>query len=263
VELEVHTLSKTGGREHNEDACGIWHNEQTCCLVLCDGAGGHEGGAAASQLAVTYALTALQNEPFCSTESVEHSLIVANNALVAEQARNALLDGMRTTIVLLIIDTVNQLALWGHLGDSRLYYFRDGRIRSQTRDHSVVQSLVDTGFLAAAELRSAPQRNQLLAALGDAGNFEPALEQDAMRLRDGDAFLLCSDGFWEYVVETEMEATLAQTDSAASWLNAMESYVAARGDKRQDNYSAIAILCNEPSERTLTGELRRQIFEHE
>jgi serine/threonine protein phosphatase PrpC len=262
VELEVLTLSKVGGREHNEDACGIWHNEATCCLVLCDGAGGHDGGAVASQLAVRHALTALQSEPFCDVQCVEHSLNSANNAIVAEQAHNVALHGMRTTVVLLVIDTVNQLALWGHLGDSRLYYFRDGRIRTQTRDHSVVQSLVDTGYMTAADLRSAPQRNQLLAALGDPLHFEPALEHDAMRLRDHDAFLLCSDGFWEYVLEAEMESTLAAADSVEAWLSAMESYVIERGGARQDNYSAIAVLCNAPAERTLPGELRRQILEH-
>lgn len=253
MELEVLTLSKIGGRSRNEDACGIWHNEDSCFLVLCDGAGGHHGGAVASQLTVKHALLTLQEQPVCSAQVIERALCSANDAIVAEQQRDDALRHMRTTVVLLAIDRKNQQALWGHLGDSRLYYFRNGRLTAQTRDHSVVQTMVDAGYLEASEMRSAPQRNQLLAALGDADHFAPAIEQSAVRLRDGDTFLLCSDGFWEFVLEDEMETTLARANSAASWLSAMEAYVLDRGGAKQDNYSAIAILCSEPSEHTRPG----------
>src|ERR1700674_403403 len=250
MELEILTLSKPGGRSRNEDACGVWSNHDACFCVLSDGAGGHGGGDVASKLVVKHALSWFRETPSCSGSAVEAALRAANRAVVSEQGSREALNEMRATAVVLAIDTARSEATWGHLGDSRLYCFRNRCIVAQTRDHSVVQSMVDAGYLLASDLRTAPGRSKLLAALGDAEHFEPSIEPGTLPLFDGDAFLLCTDGFWEYAKEDEMEAALTAATSAEEWLRALEASILKRGRPGQDNYSAIALWCKDPREVT-------------
>ena len=106
---------------------------------------------------------------------------------------------MQTTAVSLIIQ--NDLALWGHIGDTRLYYFHDGNLQKQTSDHSVPQMLVNAGEIDDSQIRYHEDRNRLLRSLGSKETIKPNLEQSATTIYPGDAFLLCTDGFWEYVLE--------------------------------------------------------------
>ena len=245
MQLEILVLSKPGGRQVNEDACGCWSGPEASFCILSDGAGGHDGGDVASKIVVRHMLEWFQERPECSTQSIEAALRSANAALIEQQRRDERLADMRATTVVLAIDTQHGQAIWGHLGDSRLYWFRQGRIASQTRDHSVVQSMVDAGYLQSHELRTSPHRSQLFAALGNDADFEPRIEPIKSALQDGDVFLLCSDGLWEYVDEDELERTLNSSASGADWLQALESEVLANGHKGQDNYSAIAIFCRD------------------
>lgn len=158
---------------------------------------------------------------------------------------------MRATVVVLAIDTVRSLACWGHLGDSRLYCFRGHRIIAQSRDHSMVQDMVDAGYLAPDALRAAPSRNVLLGALGDAGNFHPRVEVSPFPVTDGDVFMLCTDGLWEYIDEAHMEQSLRLAQSPETWLRHLESEVLCCGPLDQDNYSALVIACADAGQTTL------------
>lgn len=250
MELEIVTLSKPGGRARNEDACGVWSNQRTCFCVLADGAGGHGGGDVASKLVVKHALAWLRATPSCSAAALEAALRSANEAVVAAQKEEQRLQDMRATAAVLGVDTLAAKAVWGHLGDSRIYCFRNGRVVVQTRDHSVVQSMVDAGYIGARELSSAQERSKLLCAMGDADHFEPEIEPGSFSIYQGDAFLLCTDGFWEYVRNDEMETGLAAAASAGDWLRGMETLIVKNGRPEQDNYSAIALWCREPDEAT-------------
>lgn len=246
MELKISVLSKPGGRPVNEDAYGFWSNHNTCFCVLSDGAGGHKGGEVASKLAVKQVLEWFQHTPKCSAESIAAALQSANNAIVDEQRRSPHFSQMRATILVLAVDTEQATAIWGHIGDTRLYCFRRQRIISQTRDHSVLQSMVDAGYMQPEDLRSSPQRNALLAALGDAESFEPRIESSKLSVCDGDIFFLCTDGFWEYVDEAQMEQTLATAVSPEAWLRQLENQVLERGRPGQDNYSALVVSCKDP-----------------
>jgi serine/threonine protein phosphatase PrpC len=150
---------------------------------------------------------------------------------------------MRTTIVVLAIDEKSGRAAWGHIGDSRLYCVRDGKILVQTRDHSVVQAMVDAGYLKPQQMRTSPERNKLLNALGDEDNFEPAIQREAFTVASGDRFVLCTDGVWEYVEENEIEQTASASGSPEEWLKALQALVLSRAKRKHDNYSAIAVCC--------------------
>jgi PPM family protein phosphatase len=243
MQLDVAVLSECGGRSENQDACGHWAGQGAAYFVVCDGAGGHLGGAVASRVAVAEALGALRASSSCSADALENAMRAANDGLVREQKSQTQFSQMRATIVALAIDLEQGTATWGHIGDSRLYGFRENRIVVQTRDHSVVQSLVDAGYLQPRELRTSPDRSKLLSALGDAEQFEPALERDMFTVAPGDRFLLCTDGVWEYIEESELEQSLSEAASAEAWLKTLQSLVVARGKRRHDNYSAVAVWC--------------------
>jgi len=115
----------------------------------------------------------------------------------------------------------------------------------QTRDHSVPQALVDAGALQPDMIRNHPDRNQLLRSLGSPGPLHPTLLGHPVALAAGDAFLLCSDGFWEYVLEAEMEQELAEASNPQTWLSRMEARLLWRAPAWHDNYTAIVVLVNE------------------
>lgn len=243
MELEIAVLSRTGGRSVNEDACGFWPGSGVCYCVVSDGAGGHGGGDVASKLVVQQAIGWLREGQDCSAHAIEAAMHSANEALVTAQQSDQKLSDMRATVVVLAVDFERALASWAHLGDSRLYCLRGQNIVAQTRDHSVVQSMVEAGYLQPHELRTSPDRSKLLNALGDRDGFEPRIGFDAFQLQSDDKFLLCTDGLWEYVEDNELEETVRVSASAEEWLRLLESRVLARGPTTQDNYSALAVWC--------------------
>lgn len=244
MQLEIAVLSRAGGRSSNQDACGFWSGPGVCFCVVADGAGGHRGGDVASKLVVQETLGWFRERHDCSGVAIEAAMRNANEMVVKTQQLNDEIGDMRTTAVVLAVDFERGLATWGHLGDSRLYCFRNHSIVAQTRDHSVVQSLVEAGLLDPKDLRTAPDRSKLLAAMGDLEGFEPRVTEQPFVLQDRDKFLLCTDGLWEYVEEAELQSTLDDAASAEEWLRLLEARVLARGRKGQDNYSALAVWCN-------------------
>jgi serine/threonine protein phosphatase PrpC len=241
MEVEIAVLCNPGGREVNEDACGYWTSDNYCCQVLSDGAGGHGAGDVASKVVVRSVLQAFRAAPACTPETVAALLEEANRTVLKEQGTHADQADMRATAAVLILDLVNSCAVWGHLGDSRVYFFHNGAIIAQTRDHSVVQSMIDAGFLEAGSIRTNPKRSVLTAAMGNAEECAPGLLETPQVLTDEDAFLICSDGFWEYVDEHRMEQELEQASSPEAWLKAMEAELLRKARPRHDNYSAIAV----------------------
>jgi serine/threonine protein phosphatase PrpC len=245
-QVELAILSRQGGRDYNEDACGHWHSDTRLCCVVADGAGGMGGGAFASKLVVRHIIEQASQAPLSRVDEV-HDLIVDSNAQVRRHQRETPGHAqMHTTVVALFVDLARGEALWGHAGDSRLYLFRDGRMLSHTRDHSMVQSLVDAGVLDETQTRTHPKRSELQSALGTAP--EHLMVGTATRpwsLQPGDAFLLCTDGLWEYVDEAEMAASLARAADPQAWLTQLEALVlrhaGERGATHHDNFSAIGV----------------------
>ena len=179
--LEVALLSDPGGRTTNEDACGHWHSDRRLCCVLADGAGGHGGGDVASQLAVRHLLSALRRRHGRCRGRLGRAGARRQPGAACRPGARHRCRSMHTTVVCLVIDFVDHRAHWAHAGDSRLYWFRDGRLIDRTRDHSLVQSLVDAGMLDEEALRTHPQRSELRSALGVAEHELEVAHSDAAR----------------------------------------------------------------------------------
>lgn len=240
-----HSLSRRGGRAVNQDRVLVAEGACVQGWLLADGLGGHGGGEVAAEAAVNAAAAEIQSAPELRRDLPGRILMRANGEVMDGQDCGRGAPDMRSTLVLGVSD--GRSMSWAWIGDSRFYGFRDRRVLIQSKDHSVPQKLVEAGQIGAADIRNHPDRNRILRALGGQRELRVASDAPVLDLAVGDAFLLCSDGFWEYVTELEMEIDLAKSNSPEQWLMFMESRLLARvesfGDDENDNYSAISVFC--------------------
>jgi serine/threonine protein phosphatase PrpC len=237
-------MTAIGGRLTNQDAIACAFEDGLSCFVVADGTGGHEGGEIAANLVTNSVIEKFKQEASFSTRALHSYVAWANNQVTKTQEQDAKLRNMSTTIATVLIDHDNCSALWAHLGDTRIYLFRDGRIINISKDHSLAQRLVDAGAADYSTIRLHPQRSVLFAAIGAQGDADLEISQVPMALQDGDAFILCSDGFWEWVQDHEMEQSLTNTQSSAEWLSKMTTiaeYNIADKSISRDNFSVFAI----------------------
>ncbi|MGI6615408.1 MAG: PP2C family protein-serine/threonine phosphatase [Dethiobacteria bacterium] len=229
-------ISERGGREENEDYCSYRELEGYGCYILADGLGGHRGGALASRTAVESVLKAFSAHPGAAADLMGRYLEHAREAFRAAGSQQL---SLKTTLVILL--TGDRRALWGHIGDSRLYYLTAGRIAFQTKDHSLPQLMAGAGEISDEQIRFHEDRNRLTGAFdgGELNRFK--VHDKPVTLKRGDAFLLCSDGFWEYVYEQEMTDDFTLCTGPRDWIDRMERRLLKRVPKRHDNYSALAV----------------------
>ncbi len=242
--LEVALMSDRGGRKYNEDACGHWHSKRHLCCVLADGAGGHGGGDIASRLAVQELIGRFSLQPSEHAAELERLLRTTNEVLISERVPGTPRQDMHSTVVCLVIDFVQHRAHWAHSGDSRMYWFRDGHVLDRTRDHSLVQGLVDNGVLTADQVRTHPKRSELRSALGIAPEvLEVSAGEGRLDVLPGDVFLLCTDGLWEYLEDETLERSLGAAANPGAWLGDLAARVrqAASHKASHDNFSALTV----------------------
>lgn len=251
LEISVATCSECGQRAGNEDALRVGASGGTQYAVLSDGAGGHERGAEASRRVVDHVEAALR--PVASVfdaDHLTHALLSAHVALQRDQVGAQGRRRMHATVVALWIDTRHDQALWAHVGDSRLYRLRYGAVDLLTVDDSVVQRLLVGGVLTPQQAQNHPMKNQLLAAVGMQDEVEPHTLAQPEPLVDGDAFLLCTDGWWAALTEDQIISTLTDAATPQGWLAAMCELILAQAVPGQDNFSAIAVWVTDPAEST-------------
>jgi PPM family protein phosphatase len=233
-------MCEAGGRPNNEDFCASRQVDSSTCWVVADGLGGHNGGELASKTAAEIVLESFANNPDVSAPALETHISSAQEAILKLQQQDPVVAQMRTTLVVLISDS--RRALWAHVGDSRLYRFQSSGLVAQTEDHSVPQSLVKAGEISQDQIRGHADRNRLLRSLGEPGPARPYVLAAPALLCQTDAFLLCTDGFWQYVHELEMLADLVASASPEEWLDRASSRLQTRASGEYDNYSALAIF---------------------
>lgn len=250
--IHIASCSEKGARQGNEDDLRHGSSGIGWYAVIADGAGGHQHGAEAAHRAVSSIESLLVDEALSFTPANLTYAIHTAHAAVRGQQQSAQLDArMHCTVVVLWIEPLANYALWTHVGDSRLYRIRQGLAELLTVDDSVVQRMVRAGLITAEQATTHPQKNQLLAALGIDGDVQPHTVVRPVELRDGDAFLLCTDGWWEHLDGAMLVSTMVMSESAGEWLERMQRRIVAAGNPKQDNFSAVAVWVGHPGEVTL------------
>lgn len=239
--LQCAAVSDKGMREVNEDSVAVCETENGLLCALADGLGGHGAGEIASRCAVDTARRVFTMPIQPDGEVLARCMQAAQDELMQLQVQQNRRQDMKTTLVLLHI--TGGKARWAHVGDSRLYLFSGTGLSARTLDHSVPQMLAAQGEIRERDIRFHEDRNRLTRVLGiewDSPRYELSAE---LLLAPPQSFLLCSDGFWEYVDEREMVRTLRRSETPDDWLAGMVSMVLQNGKgHNMDNYSAIAVF---------------------
>lgn len=194
-------------REQNQDRYALV--PELGLYLVADGMGGHTGGQIASRLACEAAIGAvetLQGAAVSPAERLRHAVAHANREIMSATMADPTLEGMGTTFVGLLFFG-KRLAL-AHVGDSRAYLLRNGRLRALTDDHSIVAELVRRQQISAEDAREHPHRHVLTRALGIRGDTEADLAE--MTPQPGDVFMLCTDGLNGHVEDDEIASLLTQ-----------------------------------------------------
>lgn len=202
--LEVVALSDVGRvRTDNEDA--VLADERLGIAIVADGMGGHRSGREASRIACNTVLAGIgERSARAGGRAVRRAVEAANTAILAAAERNPALRGMGTTLALIRFG--NDHAVLAHIGDSRIYRLRDGKLSLLTRDDSLLSAQVDQGLISAAQSASSHNRHLITAALGVGQS--PAAHFGAEKIEVGDIFLVCSDGLHDMVGDDDIELIL-------------------------------------------------------
>ena len=242
--IEIATATHPGMvRSHNEDS--ISADAATGLAVLADGMGGYNAGEVASGIAVAMisaelkkALVAANGElDVAAAEKLvgEHA-VRANNAIFQAAQSQAQYAGMGTTLVVALWHD-NSLVV-GHIGDSRLYRFRDSKLEQVTRDHSLLQEQIDSGLITKEQARHSQNKNLVTRAVG----IDPEVDAEihSYPVQTGDIYLLCSDGLNDMVTDEDMELTLASLQANLP-LAAAQLVQQANDNGGRDNVSVILV----------------------
>ncbi len=204
--ISVANMSHTGMvRAVNEDYLGYYHIQDMDLLIIADGMGGHRGGKVASKIAVDsvreyFEIHSSNGLPI--ETMIDESLNTANKMIRDFANADPGLFGMGATVILLVVK--GDKVYFRHLGDCRLYLIRDGNIKRMTKDHTLVQKLLDDGIITLAEALFHPERNIVSKALG--GRFYLEFDEPigTLDLRDKDRLLICSDGLFDAMSDEEI-----------------------------------------------------------
>ncbi len=257
IPLRTHVGAKTDKgmvRELDEDS--LFYTElriarkaapQTWNLyIVADGMGGHSAGEVASDLAIRGAYAVVQNAYLAPTidgdlpddearlkDIVRQAVLRANEYVLREaQSRG---NDMGTTLTMALM--AGDRAIVGNIGDSRTYLYRDGALQRISKDHSLVQRLVDLGQIGPDDVYTHPQRNAVLRSLGDRAEIQ--VDVFSVRIKPGDALLLCSDGQWEMTHDPEMAAIIAANPDPQAACEAL--ITAANKAGGDDNITSILV----------------------
>ena len=244
--IEIYGLTDTGlVRDHNEDAIG--NNHDLGLVVLADGMGGHRGGEVASAITVNIILDTLADElrkikpgeadddgHSLQSLAVYEAIVKANEKVYTSSKENSQYRGMGTTVVVLLF--YNDRFTAAHVGDSRLYRYRDGELEQITNDHSLMQELIDRGFYSPEQAEQSLNRNLVTRAIGIEESVEIDVTED--EAHTGEIFLLCSDGVTDMVGDDLIRETIMNNSDDLSQI-AGELIRLANESGGKDNISVI------------------------
>ena len=244
--LDIYGLTDEGlVRDHNEDY--ISWSPETGLVILADGMGGHNAGEVASELAVSSINEALEEvlspeiKDSCDMdfkEVVHEAVIYANEEINSHAKEHPECNGMGTTIVMTLF--YKDSVILASVGDSRIYRFRKGELKQVTTDHSLVQEMIDNGYMSEEEALNSTNRNLITRALGIAEDVKVDVTQDSFE--KDDIYLLCSDGLSDMINDEQIFSVLVKTRQDLK--RASEELVKQAKDYGgHDNVSVILVAC--------------------
>lgn len=196
-------------RKANEDSLGWSETKNGLAAVVCDGMGGHVGGATASRIAVETILDMLDTIYYTDPRiAIGDAIDQANKAILRKAYEQPELNGMGSTCVLLLVRA--GFVYIGSVGDSRIYLIRNRVIQQLTKDHSYVQMLVDMGHITPDQAEVHPRKNEITNALGIPQMKPATIQQEAITPEAGDCFLLCSDGLTGMLSDKEIRNVIGK-----------------------------------------------------
>ncbi len=200
--LELVSLSEAGRvRAHNEDTAAV--DSEYGFAVVADGMGGHRSGEVASRMALDLVVERLRGEIQQATplQFAEQVIVEANQVIHAAASQQSGCSGMGTTLALALFHDKHVALL--HVGDSRIYRLRGGRLQLLTRDDSLLHDQVELGMIAAEDASDSHNRHMVTQALGISASVTVHVQEED--LQSGDVFLLCTDGLSDLVEESDIE----------------------------------------------------------
>ena len=244
--LDIYGLTDEGlVRDHNEDY--ISWSPETGLVILADGMGGHNAGEVASELAVSSINEALEEvlspeiKDSCDMdfkEVVHEAVVYANEEINSHAKEHPECNGMGTTIVMTLF--YKDSVILASVGDSRIYRFRKGELKQVTTDHSLVQEMIDNGYMSEEEALNSTNRNLITRALGIAEEVKIDVLQDSFE--KDDIYLLCSDGLSDMINDDQIFSVLVK--SRQDLKRASEELVKqAKDNGGHDNVSVILVAC--------------------
>jgi len=233
--------TEQAGRKENEDRMGYLYTPEAAFFVVADGMGGHAHGELAAQITLETMTKAFQAQahPVIADprEFLIKALLQAHHEILHFSNEAGMDDSPRTTLIALLIQGGE--AMWIHCGDSRLYWVRGDQLEKRTLDHSYAEQSPQGSKNSAEYLAKVANRNVLFTCLGS--STKPIYDISAsMSLKPGDKFLLCSDGLWGPLKESDVIETLAVAGVAQSVPRLIELAMQ-RGGIYGDNVTAIGV----------------------
>lgn len=233
-------VTNNGSRPVNEDSVGVYQKGESSIFVLCDGLGGHGMGDIASATVKDSFISLFSEVNGECGDFIENAFLLSQQELMTKQETLHAKHRMKTTAVCVATDKQN--AYIGFCGDSRCYVFTRNKVRFRTKDHSIPQMLVDSKVIKEKEIRNHPDRNMVMKVMGVDWESPMCEVLPTLPLKKAQAFLLCSDGFWELIEEDRMCRLLKEAKTVEQWLESMTREVEANGvGRNMDNFSAIAV----------------------
>lgn len=209
-------------------------------VLVCDGMGGHSAGEVASNKAIDVISRVYYEDNGAMQPALKKAFNQASREIFEMSEKDEALKGMGTTCTALVLK--NGSALAAHVGDSRLYLIRNGGIYVMTEDHSEVMEMVKRGLISLEEARHHPDKNVILRAIGSHPQVEVSTWDEPMPVREGDRFLLCSDGLYDLVEDEEIKTEVEKAEPQA----ACQSLIALAKERGGHDNISVGIIAIKP-----------------
>lgn len=253
MQFSIYQESRRGARKSNQDRIAYCYSRDALLMLVADGMGGHLHGEMAAQTAAQFIAEVFRREAKPRLPDprgfLRQAFSDAHAAIIRLAADKHLPEAPRTTCVACLVQ--DGAACWAHTGDSRLYHIREGSVIAQTRDHTLVQQLIDSGRIRQEAGAAHPLRNQIFNCLGS--ERPPRVDiSPTTPLNRGDTLMLCSDGLWGPLSANIISAAILKSGimrAMPELLDAAEQ----RSGRECDNLSVVALTWEEQVAATQAG----------